>query len=542
MAHPVTWHTAAPLWTEALQDSTRAAFRRPELLRFTTDTFMEDLGDLLADDPARLGATVAQPERWDRPYPNPEAESTEAVKLFQPAHGRFYLVTAALVCQTRGLPDRAVDGGKREAAAFVVRRMITPASGGAAVEHGWFGEDVGWKPVNGPDGLDRMPESSGDGQPTVLREERLPLFPISYAAGPRAPRRRLLSGLIPVANRERYEAAPRDADVLDPADLAGDPLADPRLGALDAWAEGLQLLAEADDQKRAAPGFDEDLWDEEAHDVFAFALLDLMDLLRAHAPSLWAGIEAGSRPAGTAGDAYDALAAEIDPSDRTWVSALNRIADHEADVRLGEIPDLGIGSNDLDASEIEEGIGVLLATDFVADVRSLIAATDPPPLDDLGDAFPGAPVLTDGGGSEAVYQIRCVYERPNGAPFCHPVVSEPSRPFRLAGFFDPEAPARPTRITMPVDTSPAGLRQFPKNVSFLISNELRRQMDAVPETLDGDFGTGPKWKLGMICSLSIPIITICALILLMIIVQLLNIVFWWLPFFKICLPIPVKAD
>ena len=29
-------------------------------------------------------------------------------------------------------------------------------------------------------------------------------------------------------------------------------------------------------------------------------------------------------------------------------------------------------------------------------------------------------------------------------------------------------------------------------------------------------------------------------IILMIIVQLLNIVFWWLPFFKICLPIPLK--
>ena len=40
----------------------------------------------------------------------------------------------------------------------------------------------------------------------------------------------------------------------------------------------------------------------------------------------------------------------------------------------------------------------------------------------------------------------------------------------------------------------------------------------------------------MICSLSIPIITICALILLMIIVSLLNIVFFWVPLFKICLP------
>jgi hypothetical protein len=46
----------------------------------------------------------------------------------------------------------------------------------------------------------------------------------------------------------------------------------------------------------------------------------------------------------------------------------------------------------------------------------------------------------------------------------------------------------------------------------------------------------------MICSLSIPIITICALILLLIIVNLLNIVFWWLPYFKICFPIPMGSS
>jgi hypothetical protein len=42
----------------------------------------------------------------------------------------------------------------------------------------------------------------------------------------------------------------------------------------------------------------------------------------------------------------------------------------------------------------------------------------------------------------------------------------------------------------------------------------------------------------MICSLSIPIITICALILLIIIVSLLDIVFRWLPYLILCFPIP----
>jgi hypothetical protein len=45
-------------------------------------------------------------------------------------------------------------------------------------------------------------------------------------------------------------------------------------------------------------------------------------------------------------------------------------------------------------------------------------------------------------------------------------------------------------------------------------------------------------SIGMVCSLSIPIITICALILLIIIVSLLDIVFRWTPYFLLCFPLP----
>jgi hypothetical protein len=126
------------------------------------------------------------------------------------------------------------------------------------------------------------------------------------------------------------------------------------------------------------------------------------------------------------------------------------------------------------------------------------------------------------------------------------VVSEPSQAFQLAPFFDPDAPARQLRIAMPVDTSIKGLRQFPKSVSFLISNQLRKQMERMNGVKLGDLDDGNipaegGLDLGMICSFSIPIITICALILLMIIVQLLNIIFWWIPFLRICLPLSLKA-
>jgi len=145
--------------------------------------------------------------------------------------------------------------------------------------------------------------------------------------------------------------------------------------------------------------------------------------------------------------------------------------------------------------------------------------------------------------AEAFYVIRCVYEQPRCGKLDVPIVSQASRPFQLASFFDPDAPVRQVRIQMPVDTSVEGLRKFPKAVSILLSKQLRQQMERVQNASlknidEGKVGEGRHFDLGMICSLSIPIITISAMMLLMIIVKLLNIVFWWLPFFKRCLPIP----
>ena len=97
---------------------------------------------------------------------------------------------------------------------------------------------------------------------------------------------------------------------------------------------------------------------------------------------------------------------------------------------------------------------------------------------------------------------------------------------------------------MPVDTSIKDLRKLRKNVSFMLSNELRQQMNRVTslkDALDGKFADGQGLELGLICSFSIPIITICALLVLMIFISLLNIVFWWSPFLRICFPIALKA-
>jgi hypothetical protein len=201
------------------------------------------------------------------------------------------------------------------------------------------------------------------------------------------------------------------------------------------------------------------------------------------------------------------------------------------------------------------------AAQTVDQLTSLVARA----LDDAGDkAAPPLPyalklknALAKSSTDPGWFVVRFVYGRLDCGPLHLPVVSAPTEPFQLANFFDSDAPARPVRITLPMDTSPAGLRKFNKNTAFVISDMLCGQIqrakglgliDLVRSVLpwplhkDLDVPSGSCQSgginIGMICSLSIPIITICALILLIIIVSLLDIIFRWLPYFIICFPVP----
>lgn len=156
------------------------------------------------------------------------------------------------------------------------------------------------------------------------------------------------------------------------------------------------------------------------------------------------------------------------------------------------------------------------------------------------------------------FVVRCVYERPNCGPLFTTLVSAPTQRFQMAPFFDPDAPARPVRIPMPLDISPAGLRKYQKNTGFVISDMLCGKIKGIrkltlgdlvlsvlpwpfhkdlPEPASGTCTEGGN-GFGMICSLSIPIVTLCALILMMIIVALFDLFFRWIPYLFVCLKIP----
>jgi hypothetical protein len=196
-------------------------------------------------------------------------------------------------------------------------------------------------------------------------------------------------------------------------------------------------------------------------------------------------------------------------------------------------------------------------------VQMVVAALGPGPASADTPPLPFAVSLRDAlattAGDDGWFCIRFVHLRCDCGPLHEPLLSEASERFQLASFFDPDAPARPIRIALPLDTTPAGLRKHPKNAVLMVSDVLCGQMqrakglglvDLVLSVLPWPFhkpldlgGTakcrnGASMDIGMICSLSIPIVTLCALILLMIIVSLLDFIFRWMPWFVMCLPIP----
>jgi hypothetical protein len=682
MHHPVAWASPQPFWRPGTASATsRAALGQPQILRFASDEFIEEMLATLARDPAALPTYTAQPETWRTPHagPTPAPEQwverpptrllplmrrararsgppavpstalqpQRPLKLYQPAHQRHYLVAGSLVCQTPGLPDRAIDPA-RQKVGFVVRRLFprspvdprqplpAPSTLADWDEHAWVlaGASGQWRTVG-----DAAQEAA------VARllpgEERLAMFPSRYVEAGGQPRR-LFVGSVPVGRRETYQAGQKKNGAgADDPDAMTARIVQLHADVLAPWKSQINSGRAADGGWPAtifAPDSGSDVDTTVPRDaphldiprLFQlrselqigswYLLLALRNYLQDHVPEYTDWLDAnasGAPPAGTpVRELHDRLARVVTPpamraagADRASLAhadtgfaagaiavdlpqALRLIATEATRLDLAlsgdpagakqafSIPNAGVagyrqgwpaflflfvdpwfdvplpfteaeapsaGADDYGAEKLQARIDKLQET--VQAVPPREGATAPAPT--LASMQPADM-------REAWYVMRLVYERPDCVPFEGSVISRATAPFQMAGFFDPDAPARPIRIGLPVDISPAGLRKFDKNAVFMMSDMLCGQVDRFKGMTFGDLvlsvlpwpfhkslsvpDKGPckqgDLSLGVMCSLSIPIITICALILLMIIVSLLDFIFRWLPMFIVCFPLP----
>jgi hypothetical protein len=678
----VQWAAPSPLWPIAAGTSDialrRNALRKPVILRFAADTFMDDFIKLLETDPSRLHELVATPETWRGPTKEPEAAKPaplfarklsrlgiaaakkkglvpapsgkgvsslltinlavqqKKLKLYQPAHQRYYIVASSLVCGRPGLPDRAINAGRQERVSYVLRRMFPPGPLDINTPLPPF-DPVTWEEyafVSTPTGnrWKRIPKATQITKDEVIDgEDQLPLFALNFSEDD-GRNRRLVAGLIPVGKREAYMGAGFEKQAADPAPVvAPQPVSDPRMilfwsQVTEPWKKLLEQAATGsqmgkgskipDDPNAGLPPLQDlspaniaktvQTMREQIQTGSWYILLDFATLLETQVPRVWKLLKSEPPPAGEPAfnanenalatavtnttltltnaekDAFvqdtaylpsqiksslkDALLAvktgtieadlesvktsfnrQASPLDPLWPNFLFPLADPLLTGPLPNLPiDVVAGDSDLERKRKE--------LDALA--NKIQAALPAQPVADV----PNSPLVSQQPMDmrEGWFVIRCVFTRPECGPIDPPLLSEPTTPFQMAGFFDPDAPARPIRIALPLDTSPAGLRKFDKNTAFMISDMLCGQIDrlkgltladlilsVLPWPLHKDLSVpdgGPcksgGIEVGMICSLSIPIITICALLLLMIIVSLLDIIFRWIPFFLFCFPIP----
>ena len=139
---------------------------------------------------------------------------------------------------------------------------------------------------------------------------------------------------------------------------------------------------------------------------------------------------------------------------------------------------------------------------------------------------------------DTLYRIHA-FIRTRHSEVCPPVLdwSAPSEPFTIVPWWESGLIVHTVSLPDIGDFS-----KIKPNVAFTLPPKLANLLNqsSAKKLLEGNASVSESPAITWICSFSIPIITICAFIVLNIILQILNLVFWWLPFVKICLPLPLK--
>lgn len=517
--------------------ATRAA--GPLIVQRTDDDFVENL---LAEcrDPG-LGAVLATRAT--------DTDEAGMLRLFQPIHRTYHLAMFEAVCDRPGEPR--VDPETIVGAGMVIRRVASSHGSGPFGE-AWRDDGVrsrGWVklPSLAAAALDPDPAQrhlADQGQPELnarLREvvngdtraeEVVTLFPPTADACAEAGRT-ILFGLVPTvsaqhATADESAAAPFDADevaAMVPAHLrAGKAASISELAgarfSYEAADELAQTAARAGDTEPGAGDAGARLRAKQMYGFVALCKVLAVQLdafgessdaatLRRRLSAIKLGF--GGGPATTGADEFLAEAADaLVMSPGTGRTIL--------------MPDAWPTIDPSVASAIRSALAKVLQARFAAFAPRATRFDDP----------------------EARYRV-IGFVRVQREDGCPPdlVWSAPSAPFRIVPWYENGA-APPVLVRLP-PLDRKNIKKLRPNVSFVVPKSLFCLLgrNSPKDFLDGK---GQECSEGMlaggldwICGFNIPIITLCAFIILYVFLTLLNIVFFWLPFVRICFPIPRSA-
>lgn len=578
----VRWVAPAPLWGGSSGVNTV-----PWLAEFQDDHFVQDFIGLMGSQaPGEL-------QQYSPSDSNPDG----SWKFYQPLHKRYYLITGSLVCRQYSLPDHTVMRKAGDKVSFVLRRLINDPVYGW-IECGWMKNPDGtgsWQQVTDKFGnYNQLAVAAAEERqplhPVKANISAIPLASTQAAVGQSGPEQRsVYYGYIPVASREKYLTPAQPADIQQAIqDNGGDlRLEDVQSRVLDTWQSFFdpQMQSILSQNPSQIPL------------VSVYVLIDLGDFLKTNLPNVFKAIKNNQQlPHSSTQQALLGELSKIFVNNSadgavSVVQALHKLIgqgylDDGNNAALGQSdPPYGQGNPPAETYELTNAQLHYKTTDPLLqngafetpDGKTTVAPTKPPPTGGeyefslnvqyvpqggkgvnylaTGGILAGlfAAALAEGGTPVQVpaevadlikvepaggdeYFIRLAYERSD----CPPVISDPSASFTFAKIVDPDAPARHLRIEMP-SIKPQDLRKFKHGIGIQTSPELANVMNSLSDPksiLTGKGITLGQPGLGLICSFSIQILFIIAFMLALIFLILLNIVFWWIAFFKICFPVP----
>lgn len=464
------------------------------------------------------------------------------LRLHQPVHRVYSLVLVEAHCETFMTPR--LDHAKIESSGFVVRRVVQPKSKNkrelirtTRQFEGWLndqGDVLGWKLLGDvnvdPDPARRRRQRlTGDAAVDAellpapdLRAEQVTSLFLAPPEVARATGRTVLYGVIPTSSTARAGAPPK-----------GEPAND------DEWRQHLSLLLKARPATR--PMRPTDLQSNQLE----------LDDLKGEFPSPEAGDFLAKANALRFALLVRQLAQEF--------QLLHPVNPRSRDELLAALNSLRVDLVDGSTKPLGQYLTAAAAFYFADEDERPPAPARPKTWPVVGDGTANAifhalkkmageveaAVLAPGntGGRyddpaaryvvRAFIRVRC----PDGCP-PKIVWSEPSEEFTIVPWFEP-GPAPPLQIQLPDPFDPAVRKGV--GVAFSVPKSLAKVMNQDPlELLKGNAGK-TDLKVDWLCGFNIPIITICAFILLNIMLNILNLIFHWLPFVKVCIPFPRVA-
>lgn len=501
---------------------------RPLILESTEADFITAAMDTLKRGlSAALGSKahdVATAAEYD-PRPLQGRFASAPMKLYQPIQRTFHLVLFEAVCDDGFMYPR-LDPKKVLSAGLVVRRLSTQGllawGSFSSAGQGWIARstpqlELDPEPTEAPDtlhtGSDELDRQIALLSPVrpLFKETTTSLFPVP-ADVMEATGRTILYGLVPTSSSEMEERA---SALSDPASVAA--LLPTYLRANSAT----RPVGRADDLVSFAS-----IADATANDIYTNnrLFLDFVTMVR----QLTLEFGAFAAPG------------DITPQGQAMFNALNaiRLPYHtQAERRPYEVPAgdaLKVASEVLITRTRASNVQMPSAWPAVTQAQADAIATAAAQIvtAQVANVRPQRGRFSN---PRWTYQLRA-YARVQHDSDCPPdtVWSNYSAPFIIAPWYEGKGPVMP--IVLP-DTS--NLKKLKPNVAFQVPRDLMGLLEGSdPKDLMEGKGKSINLTFDWICSFNIPVITICAFIVLNIFLSLFNLIFQWMMFIKICIPIP----